>query len=171
MNRKYEAFASKEEFEKVITTAFHMSLPGPKENWSRSFDVYEWNTYLPILWKDLKIKFDFENCDFEYKNIGDFHFQLWWAGGDWQYSVGFIVYWDGDNIRAYIPKEGNCYNWQTKEALGEDEDKDVKFLEKLLKVKRMPHIYPSLRDFIEVHAEILYDEEAFIEDIKKRFGL
>ncbi len=58
-----------------------------------------------------------------------------WGGGDWEYPVFFISYWDGKSIRCYIPKEGNTYNKDTKVAFGNAEDEeemDVKREDKAL---------------------------------------
>lgn len=52
------------------------------------------------------------------------------AGGDWEYPIFFIIYWDGSKLRGYIPKEGNTWNTKTKSALGNDEEEDAKFLAK-----------------------------------------
>jgi len=37
------------------------------------------------------------------------------SGGDGDVPVVFIVYYDGNKLRAYIPKSGNPWNWKTKE--------------------------------------------------------
>lgn len=50
------------------------------------------------------------------------------AGGDWEDPLAFCVYIGEDgSLRAYIPKEGNAYNFKTKAAIGnwyggEDDD-------------------------------------------------
>lgn len=51
------------------------------------------------------------------------------AGGDWEDPLAFCVYIGEDgSLRAYIPKEGNAYNFKTKAAIGnwypmDDDDK------------------------------------------------
>lgn len=40
------------------------------------------------------------------------------AGGDWEDPVVFILYWDGKDVRAYIPKEGNTWHPKFKAAFG-----------------------------------------------------
>ena len=41
------------------------------------------------------------------------------AGGDWEMPLAFCVYIGDDGaLRAYIPKDGNCYNFETKKAIG-----------------------------------------------------
>jgi len=45
-------------------------------------------------------------------------------GGDWEYPIFFIIYWDGKKIRGYIPKNGNIWNTDNKMAYGNDEKSD-----------------------------------------------
>lgn len=48
------------------------------------------------------------------------------AGGDWEDPLAFCVYvGDDGSLRAYVPKDGNAYNFKTKAAFGnwhEDDD-------------------------------------------------
>ena len=46
------------------------------------------------------------------------------AGGDWEFPVCFVMYWDGKELRAYIPKDGNAWNKKQKTAYGSEEDMD-----------------------------------------------
>lgn len=74
-----------------------------------------------------KIKFDFENCEFErYLELkSGVTAALISAGGDWENPLCFAFYYDGKHFRAYIPNKGNVYNRTTKEAYGNaDEDVD-----------------------------------------------
>ena len=56
------------------------------------------------------------------------------AGGDWEYPVFFIVYYDGKEFRAYSPKVGNVFNINNNEAVRnndsdlEDSEASVKLL-------------------------------------------
>lgn len=88
--------------------------------------------------KDLsKIEFDRENFtrfdDTDEDSFGcypvgykylenDLHVFFVNSGGDWEYPICFIFYWDGKQIRAYIPKNGNVYNHAEKCAYGSDSD-------------------------------------------------
>jgi len=51
------------------------------------------------------------------------------AGGDWESPLLFILYWDGIQLRGYVPTDGNTWNTDTKTAYGsaqevmDDEDK------------------------------------------------
>ncbi|MFA5071067.1 MAG: hypothetical protein WC511_01700 [Candidatus Pacearchaeota archaeon] len=97
---------------------------------------------LTISPRDMTVNFDCENVSLEpfYKMTsyrGKFHtlesgltFLGVFAGGDWEFPVFFIIYWDGTILRAYIPSEGNPYNKQTKCAFGND-DSDEEELKKL----------------------------------------
>ncbi len=44
------------------------------------------------------------------------------TGGDWEHPVFVILYWDGSDIRAYIPKRGNAVNMDTMTAFGSEGD-------------------------------------------------
>lgn len=46
------------------------------------------------------------------------------AGGDWEYPVHYVVYWDGKKIRGYVPTNGNTFNVKTKTAYGSEQDSD-----------------------------------------------
>lgn len=81
-----------------------------------------------ILEKDLKIQFDWENFDdanvWELSANGFWYLKMW-AGGDWEWPVYFVIYWDGSNTRAYVPTNGNVFNRATKAAYGNDETSDA----------------------------------------------
>lgn len=58
------------------------------------------------------------------------------AGGDWEHPLAFCIYiGDDDELRAYIPEDGNAYNFKLKQAIGnwnsfgdeEDADEFEKF--------------------------------------------
>lgn len=83
---------------------------------------------------DCEVNFDFEN--FEYTRdkycehqpienimgncqVGDFQFCGCSAGGDWEWPVYFVLYWNGEKICAYIPQSsGNRFNRISKQAYG-----------------------------------------------------
>lgn len=95
--------------------------PGGEFDWSGLFDLIR---------PDLKVEFDFENHEFVgYRQRPDgFAYAEFWAGGDWQHPVWFIVYWDGRRLRAYVPTGGNPFNTDTMEAYGNGgrEDSDLR---------------------------------------------
>ena len=90
---------------------------------SRYSDLY----YTGQLKKDLKVEFDFENFDLdaefsytrEWGNFQDTNYLRVFAGGDWECPVHFILYFDErDNLRAYIPTNGNTFCKKSKCAFG-----------------------------------------------------
>jgi nucleoside-diphosphate kinase len=132
--------------------------------------------------KDLeKVQFDFENCSWQkgeydmygdllgYNKIGDFQFCGVAAGGDWQYPVFFLVYLDkdGKTLRGFIPKEGNAWNYDTNQALGNaEEDEDIKFLTKALKINGD---ITDLDDDPSSYGEELINIDLLKETIASRF--
>ena len=45
------------------------------------------------------------------------------AGGDWEAPIAFIVYLgEDDQLHAYVPERGNCYNKKFKSAYGNNDD-------------------------------------------------
>lgn len=85
--------------------------------------------------KDLsKIMFDTENLDFSTGFFDDpqicgYHILsngmpvlFGNAGGDWEHPVVFILYWDGKQVRGYIPEKGNTFNPEFRCAYGSEQD-------------------------------------------------
>jgi hypothetical protein len=46
------------------------------------------------------------------------------SGGDWESPLYFILYFDGKELRGYIPTEGNVWNTDTYTAYGNNEEAD-----------------------------------------------
>jgi hypothetical protein len=115
---------------------------------SEEFDPYE--NFTELIQKDLsKINFTFENWGFGgaeyvhnpayissceshigyetgYKTLENGLPVLFGTGGgDWEEPISFCIYWDGKNLRAYIPKKGNVYNKKEKCAYGSEEIGEV----------------------------------------------
>lgn len=75
-----------------------------------------------------KVDFDFENHEVDeadpsraiHSKFPDGTEMIWfWAGGDWESSISFVLYLDpNDKIRAYIPNKGNCYCKKYNSAWG-----------------------------------------------------
>lgn len=102
------------------------------------------NDVLPNLSEHIQIKKDLSKVEFDWENYScdptdnnsrwfglhttpeGLTFLGCYAGGDWETPVHFIIYWDGAGLRAYIPKYGNPWNDDTKQAYGNDEDSDAK---------------------------------------------
>lgn len=112
MSRYYNNNISKEDFLAKIKSSFF-----GKEGVSK------------VVYKDLdKVEFGWENCD-KVDDFGEngyveiepgFHTQIIFAGDDSEMPVHFAVYWDGTQLRAYIPKDGNP--WDKKEKIAWDYD-------------------------------------------------
>lgn len=134
--------------------------------------------------KDIsKVHFDFENCEFGpfpsmddstngvrtmYVQGGYLSFLGVTAGGDWEFPVYFIIYLDqdGKTFRAYIPKEGNVWNHKTKQALGNDEDKDAEFLKAYCKKNKID--FDEDHQFFSDDGDIMLNEARMRNDIYNR---
>ena len=146
-----------------------------------------------------KVKFDFENFEFNHleeemgRADGILGFRKFWtrspltcfsfigcsSGGDWQQPIKFIIYLDqdGKTFRAYIPKEGNVWNYDTKEAIGDDEDADSEFLEKWAKKNKPKLVDPkwkpedswSKQFYGENADDMLYDPLKIAHEMMFRF--
>lgn len=125
------------------------------------------------LGKDLKVNFDFENFESPGSNHGKgsllgfntlangLTYCGMSAGGDWEYPVFFIVYWDGKKLRGYVPTEGNPWNTTTKAAYGNDEPADLKNAK-----KRWPELYKDANTIDSCDFEA--DDKLVLEDILNR---
>lgn len=101
-------------------------------------------------------------------------------GGDWEIPMFLIIYWDGKQLRAYIPSYGNCINLDCKCAFGsEDDEVDEDKAEKLLKKYKKLGIKPEDPDDIdwsELYCnkyeitldDCMYNYDAMIKDIEAR---
>lgn len=117
-----------------------------------------------------KVQFDAENyveepCDGHlFENLLgirtlDNGLTMWglFAGGDWEFGVFSVLYWSGKEIRGYVPKDGNTWNYKTKAAFGNEgnfDDDDT--------------IHELDSDEMQDKAEMQFDEKKIIADIKKR---
>lgn len=48
-------------------------------------------------------------------------------GGDWEVPIIVVIYWDGKNLRGYVPKNGNPWNYKTKAAFGNNQGENDKY--------------------------------------------
>ena len=71
------------------------------------------------------------------------------AGGDWEFPVFHILYFDGKQLRAYIPKDGNPWNTDTKTAYGNDEESDNKNAKKRFDVENYNDACPNSNQIIQ----------------------
>jgi hypothetical protein len=97
--------------------------------------------------KDLqKILFDFENYTFKpgeyddnggeligFNTLNNLSLLGFLAGGDWEYPLYFMVYWDGNSLRCYVPENGNIYNKLTKTAYGSEDETEETLTDEQMK--------------------------------------
>ena len=112
-------------------------------------------SYSKVLTDISKIDFDFENVGLDFEGnskLDDDTEIIWcWAGGDWEYPVRFVLYIDPNNeLRGYIPEDGNIYCHKCKKAYGTCECDE----EANNRVFGQEDLYP--------------DYKAMYEDVKKR---
>ena len=122
--------------------------------------------------KDLsKVRFDMENFEWEgeeensyegFEKITGFHilpngmaYLGCCAGGDWEKALFFILYYDGNQLRGYIPTDGNTWNTDTNSAYGNEHD--TSNLKKRFGVDDKDMASPN--------------SKAIIEDIQKRITI
>ena len=135
------------------------------------------STLTPTIEKDIKVRFDLENVlgaydgpnrDFDPPhgfNTFDngFTFYGMSAGGDWEYPVYFVIYWDGSKLRAYVPTDGNPWNTDTKEAYGNDDKKDaINFRKRYPEFEMNKGAFDTIADCVEAERELI------LTDIAKR---
>jgi len=93
----------------------------------------------------------------------DFHVYFVNVGGDWEFPICFILYWDGSKIRGYIPTEGNIFHKKQKVAFGSHEPDSGKSK------------YDSLKDndeeFDDEELNKQIDNTKIVEDISNRIKL
>jgi hypothetical protein len=127
---------------------------------------------LDKLGKDIKVEFDLENVSYNESDPGPekmlgYHSEngLTWcglaAGGDWEHPVFFLIYWDGKKLRGYVPTDGNPWNSITKQAYGNDEEKDLQDAK-----KRWPTIFGHLEEVES--GDFDFDTKAIHADIFSR---
>ena len=129
----------------------------------------------PTMEKDLgKVDFSSENASIkpsygkEFGDIVGFHtlpngvpYLGVVAGGDWECPLLFVIYWDGKELRGYVPTDGNSWNKVTKAAYGNADESDESELKKILGDKYDPnakYLYDSSRKTVNP-ALILADIE------------
>lgn len=128
----------------------------------------DYNRLTPQIEKDLsKVEFDSENIDAEkIKTLSNGMYYLGvFAGGDWEQSVFFVIYWDGNKLRGYIPKEGNLWNTDTKIAYGNNDEADLKNYK-----KRWPKYFKNMpiEDFDVCSGHDMHDMKEMKADIMSR---
>lgn len=129
-----------------------------------------------------KVCFDFENSECNTRSnphtrkspdtlMGlhtlDNGFTFWgmWAGGDWEYPVFFIVYWDGKGLRGYVPEDGNVYNKVFKTAFGSEGEYGDKTEVVASDRKKTLEMFPNYADEINK----MFDDNEYDEIMDKMF--
>jgi hypothetical protein len=115
-----------------------------KFNWAKLLhSVINEDPFYTIRQKDLKkVIFSFDNIIFRqedqlmgFHQIGELSFLGLSAGGSWEWPVHFILYVNEKNqIRGYIPENGNLYNKKTASAYGNHETLDNRMAKELYDV-------------------------------------
>lgn len=155
------------------------------ENLGEDFSSYLL-TQIDKIGRDLGHVMDFENAGYEesegfgvYKSIlGPRYFGKipavgCYAGGDWEFPVFFLIFLeeDGKTLRAYIPKEGNIWNYDSKEAFGNNEDSDRDFLLKWFRENRPTLRFDPNNISIDDCSNFIFNKDKIAEDAEKHFGL
>jgi hypothetical protein len=95
-----------------------------------------WTTLTPKIERDIKVSFNDEKVIEDsgppglehlvgYHTLSnDLTFLGLVSGGSWEIGIFFIIYYDGKQLRAYIPTDGNLWNTVTNEAYGNDRVED-----------------------------------------------
>lgn len=138
-----------------------------------------WKNLTPQVRRDLsKCNFDTENLDekgsFGRSELVGYHtlpngftFNGISAGGDWEIPVFFIIYWDGTQLRGYIPKKGNPWNTTTGYPYGNDDVADGRNLK-----KRYSNMYVGVKpddcDSSIIHCEPDLVIQDIIDEIEEK---
>lgn len=97
------------------------------------------------------------------------------AGNDYQQPIAFVVYPDGNKLRAYIPKKGNPWNWKTKELFSGNEDDDFEQMSKQILdpelLSEFKTKYETNQFEIEHDRKYLVSWEAMKQDILERIKI
>ena len=121
--------------------------------------------------QDIDAQFDVENFGVNSVNTisNGKTYLLAWGCGDWELEVYFALYWDGEQIRGYLPIEGNPFNTETKLAFGNQEDnEDVLYLRKLYPDKSFTRTYEDDEDDEDDDRELDIDSvRKQLQDIDK----
>ena len=129
--------------------------------------------------EDIGVEFSFENCAYTADresgplsgmlgplSLGGLPFIGACSGGDWEHPVYFVVYLDanGTTLRAYVPRDGNPWNYDTHQALGNDEQADLRLLKKLFPCD--PGIQAA-NACDAADGELLWDRDRMYRDIRE----
>jgi hypothetical protein len=145
---------------------------------------WEDNSY----WLTDKIKNDLKKVEFDWENFspkrecyyykeqvmgfqqrGDLVFLGCYAGEDGHTPIYFVIYYDGKQLRGYIPKKGNLWNFRTKQAFGMNERADIDLIWDEWTLPNDPGLEPEDKwDMADSDPHGLLDLDAMIEDVVNR---
>ncbi len=92
------------------------------------------------------------------------------CGGDWECSVHSLLYWDGQAIRAYVPREGNTYNKLSKCALGNNEKEDEEYINSVVSPEdRVQDPYDFDDHFYPIIKKYLFSYDKMVTEVKENF--
>jgi hypothetical protein len=195
MARYYEPITI-QEFEEKLKSAvhkYHMSeCPDPDINdyYEPDAEGFADNSYLEdchwmevnaALRKDLsKIEFCDGNVCLQHDNLSLLGINTFpngmpylgmLLGGDWEASLFVVVYWDGKQLRGYIPEDGNCFNYKTRTAFGNGDDD-----EEIQELKLRGYSVHTVNDSnfsipFYLHKHFKWDADALTKDITSRIVL
>lgn len=87
------------------------------------------------------------------------------SSGDWEYPIFYIIYYDGKDLRAYIPSDGNAWNKDTKYAFGNEDENGEELSDHNYLKKYCHENHIQIPDFVnEVDCWIEPDDK-FLENI------
>lgn len=117
----------------------------------------------------LRVDFSFENVEWGPDELLGLHtlasglsYLGLTAGGDWEYPVFFLIYFDGRRLRSYVPTRGNPWNTTTRRAYGNDGEADLKNAK-----RRWPERFANAT---EVEADDFeWEPKLILEEINERF--
>ena len=131
-----------------------------------------------------RVGFDFENYEYTSQDFGSYERLMGprmfgrlpgvgcYGGGDWEFPVFFVIYLDADGrtLRAYVPKDGNAWNYDTNQAFGNHDELDEAFLLEWMTRNNLRRpvgrdLYPS------EDAECMVDEHKIVLDIDNQISL
>ena len=93
-------------------------------------------------------------------------------GGDWEYPIFGIIYYDGENLRGYYPYCGNMINLDFKTAFGSEEDfENDEYEEDEYYDLELSEIYASKYNLSSEDKNYGFNWELIEKDIKAYFEL
>lgn len=126
---------------------------------------------------DCQIRKDFKGVEVDLENqemLGKIRFTpsgcpyvVGYVGGDWENPVVFMIYFDGNEMRAYVPKCGNTWRTYKKDdgktgkiALGNLDDDDDWVYKDLLRTGQIQKGHPKedLKDNVEFEIDLCIGE-------------